>query len=310
MTAATIPDPPRFVAHSPGFADVLGDHARLVQVVATDAHEGPVYVPGEDALYFTTPRPDVAIRRLRLDGERFPLEPERVETVRADADVDAANGMALARDGRLLVCDQGSHARPAAIVALDPATGRTETLVAGWHGLPLNSPNDVVVARDGMIWFSDPSYGFLQGFRPRPVLGDRVYRFDPRTGDLWTALQGLDKPNGLAFSPDERTLYVADNGAPHRLLAFDVAGGHRLVRRRVVAEFPPGHPDGVKVDRAGRIYASTPSGVRVLAPDGTPLGEIDLPGAVNFAFGGARRTVLFITTDTAIWAAVLDTQGA
>jgi gluconolactonase len=287
---------------------VQADVLQLIEVVATNAHEGPVYVAGEDALYFTTTRPGVAIRRLALDGDRFPLAPDRVTTVRATT--DAANGMTLGPDGRLLVCEQGSLTRRAAIRALDPATGTAETIVDGWHGLPLNSPNDIVVARDGEIWFTDPSYGFIQGFRPEPTLPDRVYRYDPRARELWTVADGLDKPNGLAFSPDETTLYVGDNGAPHQLLAYDVLDGHRLANRRVVATFPPEHPDGIEVDRDGRIYASTPAGVRVLDPDGEQLGELPVPGAVNFTFGGRDGNVLFITADTAVWAAILDTAGA
>src|SRR5919199_251024 len=137
-----------FAVHDDAFLDVLGPAPRLERVVETDAHEGPVYVAGEDALYFTTvPRPGpagpiVAIRRLALDGTRFPLEAERLGTVRAEA--NAANGMALGRDGRLVVCEQGSPATPAAITLVDRADGRAETLVDGWRGLPLNSPNDVV----------------------------------------------------------------------------------------------------------------------------------------------------------------------
>jgi gluconolactonase len=249
----------------------------------------------------------VAIRRLALDGDRLPLEPERITTVRAFT--DAANGMTLGRDGRLLVCEQGSLSRRAAITALDPGTGTVETIVDAWHGLPLNSPNDIVAARDGTIWFTDPSYGFLQGFRPEPTLHDRVYRYDPSSHELWIAADGLDKPNGLALSPDETTLYVGDNGATHRLLAYDVLDGRRLARKRVFANFPPGHPDGIKVDRAGRIYASTPSGIRVLDPRGEQLGELPVPGAVNFAFGGRRGGILFITADSAIWAAVLEPGG-
>src|ERR671928_1375680 len=204
----------------------LDTDTHLDRLVTTDAHEGPVYVAGEDALYFTTvPRPGpagplVAIRRLALDGIRFPLEAERLSTVRAEA--NAANGMALGRDGRLVVCEQGAFHRAAAITAVDRVTGVAETIVDAWHGLPLNSPNDVVVARDGGIWFTDPSYGHLQGFRPEPVLRDRVYRVDPATGEPWVAADGFDKPNGLAFSPDGDVLYVGDNGAPHQLLAFDV----------------------------------------------------------------------------------------
>jgi gluconolactonase len=154
---------PAFIGHSPAFADVVGDAPQLKRVVATDAHEGPVYVWTEHALYFTTSRPDVAIRRLALDGDRTGLGDERVTTVRSST--LAANGMALGADGRLLVCEQGSIDEPAAITAVSRATGATETIVGGACGVPLNSPNDVVVARDGAIWFTDPSYGFLQGFR-------------------------------------------------------------------------------------------------------------------------------------------------
>jgi gluconolactonase len=270
----------------------VGDETwRIDLVVETDAHEGPVHVASEDALYFTTSRPQVAIRRLALATGR-------VSTIRAHT--DAANGMTLGLDERLIVCEQGSPNRAAAITAVDRATGAVETIVDRWHGLPLNSPNDVVVAGDGAIWFTDPSYGYRQGFRPLPTLRDRVYRFDRRTEELRVVADGLDKPNGLAFSPDGSTLYVGDNGTPHRLLAYDVLDGRRLAGRRVVDVFPSGHPDGIKVDGDGRIFASTPTGVRILDADGRRLGELPVPGAVNFTFAG---DTLLITADTAIWAA-------
>jgi gluconolactonase len=276
---------------------------RLTPVLETDAHEGPVYVNREDALYFTTTRPNVAIRRLQLDGARFPLEPERLTTV---CPITAsANGMTLGPDGRLLVCVQGSGTEPATISALDPGTGALEPVVDGWHGLPLNSPNDVVVQSDGAIWFTDPSYGYLQGFRPRPALPDRLYRLDATTGELFVAADGFDKPNGLAFSPDESVLYVGDNGAQRALLAFDVRDGRRLGEPRTIAELPPEHPDGIEVDRQGRVYVSAPDAVRIYASTGELLDELVVPGAVNFTFGGRDGNVLFITADAAIWAAVL-----
>ena len=317
---------PAFVTRDPAFAQVTGHAPRLERVIATDAHEGPVYDAAEDALYFTTvPRsgrwpgaPRVDIMRLALDGDRFDLEPERLTTVRADA--NAANGMTADGRGGLLVCEQGSRRRPAAIGRVSCADGTAQTIVDRWLGLRLNSPNDVVVKRDGTIWFTDPSYGYLQGFRPAPHTGDHVYRHDPASGALTVAADTLDKPNGLAFSPDEQTLYVADSGAnqelgsfypdrPHHILAFTVAGA-RLVDERLVAVIAPGCPDGLKVDAAGRIYSSSSSGVQVFSPAGVLLGEITLPGAVNFTFGGPRRDVLFITTDDAIWAAVLHTTGS
>jgi gluconolactonase len=313
-----------FEAHTPAFAAVLGDAPRLVQVVATDAHEGPVYVADEDALYFTTlPRPgevpapgfpQVAIRRLALDGDRFPVGSGRVSVVRAAANM--ANGMTLDRDGRLVVCEQGTRAEPARISRLDLASGAVETVVDSWAGLRLNSPNDVVAAGDGALWFTDPSYGYLQGFRPKPLAGDHVYRYDPRSDRLSVVADSFDKPNGLAFSPDERVLYITDSGAnqrpgsyhadrPHHVIAYDVLAGRHLAGGRLFAVTTPGFPDGIKVDCAGRVYVSAFSGVQVFDPGGDLIGEIHLPGAVNFCFGGPGRNVLFITTDTAIWAAVL-----
>jgi gluconolactonase len=280
---------------------------QLTRVVETDAHEGPVYVAGEDALYFTTQRPEVAIQRLALDGNRFPLEPGRITTVRAPANV--ANGMALDAEGRLVVCEQGTRWQPAGITRVDRATGSVETVLDEWLGLRLNSPNDVVVKRDGTIWFTDPSYGYLQGFRPTPQVGDHVYRYDPRSDALSVVADGFDKPNGLAFSPREDVLYVGDNGEPHHIVAFDVRHGRRLTRRRVLAGSTPEHPDGLKVDVDGRVYASAAEGIRILDPSGDQVGTIELPGAVNFTFGGPDGSVLFITADDAIWAAVLNTPG-
>jgi gluconolactonase len=282
-------------------------------VIATDAHEGPVYAADEDALYFTTvPRrsrhldvtlPLVAVRRLALDGLRFPLEPHRLTTLRAPA--NAANGMTMDREGRLVICEQGSFFEPAAITRLDRRTGAVETLVDDAGGLPLASPNDVVVAGDGAVWFTDPGYGFLQGFRPEPVASDLVYRYDPAARRLDVVASGFDKPNGLVFSPAEDVLYVSDNGAPQQLLAFDVDGA-RLTNRRVFAAGTPGHPDGLAVDASGRVFASAADGIHVFAPGGEPLGAIVLPGAVNFTFGGRAGDVLFVTADTAIWAVLLD----
>ena len=287
--------------------------AQLRRVAETDAHEGPVYVASEHALYFTSlPRErEVAIRRLDLAGGA-------VTTVRKSA--NGANGMTLGLDGRLIVCEQGSMTEPARITRVDRATGAADTLADGCEGVPFNSPNDVVVRRDGSIWFTDPSYGFLHGFRPQPRTGDFVYRRDPVSGAVAVVADSFDKPNGIAFSPDERTLYVTDSGAnqeegsfysdrPHHIVAFDVVDG-QLANERLFAEVAPGFPDGIKTDNAGRVYASSFSGVQVFDPAGGHIAEIELPGAVNFTWGGADRDVLLITTDTAVWAAELNAKGA
>lgn len=320
---------PGFVAYSEEFLAVTGENPRLLEVVKADAHEGPVYLKEEDALYFTTlPRVEdtpwpgfrkVAIKCLALNGEQFPLDQSRIAVIREEA--NAANGMTLDRGGNLLICEQGTHSEHARISRLNRITHQLETVVDQWHGLRLNSPNDVVVKSDGTVWFTDPSYGFLQGFRPQPMTGDYVYRYDPHSRQLSVVADSFDKPNGLAFSPDESVLYIGDSGAnqevgsyyvnkPHHIRAFDVKDGRHLVHERLFAVTTPGFPDGIKVDSAGRVYASASSGVQVFNPGGDLIGEIKLPGAVNFTFGGLGRNLLFITADTAIWAAVLQAKGA
>jgi gluconolactonase len=246
------------------------------RLVETDAHEGPVYVAGEHALYYTTARPDVEIRRLALaSGE--------VTTVVARTGV--ANGMALDHDGSLLVCEQ----QPAAITRVDRAGAVLETVVDSYRGRPLNSPNDVVVTRDGAIWFTDPSYAHVQGFGPAPQLPDAVYRY--ADGELTMVADGFEKPNGLAFSPDERVLYVGDSEACV-IWAFENG------ERRLFAEIAPGYPDGLKVDQAGRVHSTAGDGIHIFDPGARRVGSIPLPGAVNFAFADGA---LLITTDDAIW---------
>ena len=267
----------------------------LVRVATCDAHEGPVVAGG--ALYFTSVRRGTRVAIRRLD-----LASGAVTTIVEDANV--ANGMALDRDGRLLVCEQGTLVSPARITRLDLRTRRSETLVDSVARRPLNSPNDVAVDREGGIWFTDPSYGHLQGFRPAPQLPDAAYRFDPATGEIAAIPWEFDKPNGIALSADGRTLYVSDNGAPHHLVAFDVTTG-LAANGHVLAVGTPEHPDGLKVDRDGRIYASAATGVQIFEPDGEPAGSIELPGAVNFTFGPTG--LLYVTTDTAVWA--VDPKG-
>jgi gluconolactonase len=256
--------------------------APSVEVVAeTDAHEGPVYAADEHALYFTS-ADGTAIKRLDLVT--------RSVTVVRRAD-EHANGMTMGRDGRLVACLQGSMTEPARIAAVDRRTGEASTIVDAWRGRALNSPNDVIVAADGAIWFTDPSYGWLQGFRPQPRIVDQVYRF--HDGELEVVAGGFVKPNGLALSPDERTLYVGDSETRE---VWALEGG----RRRVLARIADGYPDGLKTDAAGRVYTTCADGIQVFRPDGSLAREIPAPGAVNLAFG---RDLLFITTDTAVLAA-------
>ena len=181
-----------FAIYANEFYDVLGDAPCLVKVVETDAHEGPVYVRDEDALYFTTlPTPrdiplpgfrHVAIKRLALNGDQFPVSEANVSVVREPANM--ANGMTLDREERLVICEQGTRSEHARISRLNLRTNEIETVVDQWFGLRLNSPNDVVVKSDGTMWFTDPSYGSLQRFKSEPLIGDYVYRYDPQMGRL------------------------------------------------------------------------------------------------------------------------------
>jgi gluconolactonase len=312
----------RFVSHDARFVAVVGRTPRLTKVVDGDLHEGPVYVADDDALFVTTrPRRGQAstIVRIGLDGTDLCAH-ERVRALVTDATMP--NGMTLDRDGFLVVCEQGDLTHDACISRIDPRSAARTVVVDHWRGRRLNSPNDVAVAPDGAIWFTDPSYGHLQGFRPEPELGDFVYRWDPSTGRADVVADGFDKPNGIALSPDGATLYVTDSGAdrglgdgtivvtrPHHVLAFDVVGGRRLTSRRLLAVTSPGTPDGLKVDIDGRVYVSSTSGVLVFDPHGSLLGEIAVPGTVNFTFGGRDGNVLFVTADSAVWAAELATTG-
>jgi gluconolactonase len=311
-----------FVIYSEEFVEVLGDDPSLEKLVETNAHEGPVYVRDQDALYFTTVPASIGVplpgwKEVQIG--RLDLASGEVSTFRAASNM--ANGMTLDREGRLLVCEQGTKTARARISRIDLESGETETLVDEWFGLTFNSPNDIVVKRDGTVWFTDPSYGYLQGFKDQPMVSDFVYRYDPATGDVTVVADSFNKPNGLAFSPDEKTLYINDSGAiqgpgsyyvnlPHHIRAFDVASdGGPLTNDRLFAVVTPGIPDGLKTDSAGRVYSSCSTGVKVYSPQARLLGEILVPGTANFCFGGAEDNRLFMLNDTAIWAVTLNARG-
>lgn len=312
-----------FVIYSEEFREVLGENPGLERLVETDAHEGPVYDRRSNSLLFTTvprtlgvPMPgwkEVSIGRLDLAA----LE---LSVLRETSNM--ANGMTMDREGRLLVCEQGTKTHRARIGRIDlesPET--TSTVVDEWFGLTFNSPNDIVVKSDGTIWFTDPSYGALQGFKDQPLVGDFVYRYDPATGETVVVADSFNKPNGLAFSPGEEILYINDSGAiqgpgtyyvnlPHHIRAFDVVHGGQLAGDRLFAVVTPGIPDGLKTDSDGRVYSSCSSGVKVYSPQTKLLGEILVPGTANFCFGGPENNQLFILNDTAIYRATLRARGA
>jgi gluconolactonase len=310
-----------FTAYRDEFRALLGARFLRPVLIETNAHEGPVYVAAEHALYFTTvPEPgpkNVAIKRLQLAGDEFPFEAQALDTIQFPSNM--ANGMTLDRDGRLVICEQGTRETPARISRMDLETRTVETVADQWRGLRFNSPNDVVEKSDRTVWFTDPNYGAVQGFKGAPEVGTYVYRHDPATGETSVVADSFNKPNGLAFSPDESVLYITDTGAnqapgtyfvdlPHHVRAFDVYGSH-LRNGRLFAVVSPGCPDGIKLDITGRVYTSSATGVQVFTSDGDLIGEIIAPGVANFTFGGPDNDVLFILGDTRIWQAKLQVAG-
>lgn len=224
------------------------------------------------------------------------------------------NGHTVDREGRLVSCEHG--ARRISRIEHD---GSSSVLAETFEGRRLNSPNDVVVASDGGIWFTDPTYGIdsdYEGSRTEPELdGSHVYRIDP-DGSIAKVAGDFEKPNGLAFSPDERFLYIADTGATHRqdgprhIRRFEVDGA-RLRGGAVLATCTNGLFDGFRVDEAGNIWTSAGDGVHCLAPDGERIGRIVCDETVaNVEFGGPKRNRLFICATTTLRAVYLNTQAA
>jgi gluconolactonase len=227
-----------------------------------------------------------------------------------------ANGNTRDRQGRLVTCEHGGRR-----VTRTEYDGRITVLADSYDGKRLNSPNDVVVASDGAVWFTDPPFGILgyyEGEKAEPELPQCVYRIDP-SGTLSVVADDIPGPNGLAFSPDESILYiVASRANPREILAYDVVGGTRITHRRTLIDAGPGGtPDGFRVDVEGNLWCGwgmgTPEldGVRVFNPHGEPIGHIHLPErCANVAFGGKHRNRLFMAASRSLYALYVNTQGA
>jgi gluconolactonase len=297
----------------PRFDRIVGAHSRLERL-CTGAiwSEGPVWLNKTHELVWS----DIPNNRM------LAWHPTRGQRVWRDK-VEYTNGHALEADGALLHC---SHGLRAIVRTRFDASGMplSDELVVSHHqGKRLNSPNDIVVKRDGSLWFSDPPYGIVsdrEGHQAASELGaNHVFRFDPRTGDLRIVSSFLEEPNGLAFSPDERVLYVSDTSAAlrqdgsghHHIVAFDVVEGETLTRPRIFAVIEPGLADGLRVDENGFVYTSSADSVQVFDADGVRIGRIEVPEKVgNLCFGGAHGNELFICASTSLYRVTLNTQGA
>ena len=268
--------------------------------------EGPAYFPAGRYLVWSDIPNNRILRWDETDGS--------VSVFRQPA--HNANGHTVDREGRLVSCEHQSRA-----ISRTEHDGSRTILVDRIDGKRFNSPNDVVVKSDGTIWFSDPTYGIDSDYEgdaaPSEIGASHVYRYDPASGACTAVATDFAKPNGLAFSPDERLLYIADTGATHakdgprHMRRFAVAAdGKTLSGGEVFATCHPGFFDGFRLDVSGNIWTSAGDGVHCYAPDGTLLGKIAVPEVVaNVCFGGPKRNRLFICGNTSLYSIYLSTNG-
>ncbi len=269
--------------------------------------EGPAYFPAGRYLVWS----DIPNNRML----RWDETDSSVSVFREPA--DNSNGNTRDRQGRLVTC----HHLARAVTRTEHDGSRT-VLASHWQGKRLNSPNDVVVKSDDSIWFTDPSYGIdldYEGAATKSEIGAcHVYRIDAQSGAVDTVATDFEKPNGIAFSPDERLLYIADTGYSHgehfprHIRVFEVrADGKSLAGGRVFATCDVGMFDGFRLDVHGNVWSSAGDGVRCYAPDGTLVGRVRVPEVVaNCCFGGPKRNRLFICGTTSLYSVFLNTRGA
>ena len=290
----------------PRFADLVLFNAEL-ELLAEGFRwlEGPVWFGDHSCLLFS----DIPSNRtLRWSAQHG------ITVFRHNSEF--ANGQTRDLQGRLITC----HHRSRCLTRLEH-DGSSSVLVSQARGHRLNAPNDVVTKSDGSIWFSDPLYGLLndyEGGRQSSEQPPALYRLDPATGVADAVATDFDGPNGLAFSPDERLLYVAESGAA------GVPNPRQFIRRFVVADdgrslsggeefhrIRPGWADGFRVDEHGNLWCGAADGVHCIAPDGTLLGKVLVPHRVsNLCFGDRYGSRLFLCASTALYALFTNTRGA
>lgn len=292
----------------PAFRKLYSGHAR-VERLWTGARwsEGPAWFPAGRYLVWSDIPNDRMLRFDETDGS--------VSTFRQPS--MNSNGNTADREGRLVTCEHRGRR-----VTRTEHDGRITVLADRFEGKKLNSPNDIVVKSDGSIWFTDPDYGIrtdYEGDKAESEIGrNNVYRIDPASGAVTIAADDFICPNGLAFTPDEAALLIADTGRTHveggpaHIRRLEVKGdGRSLGASTVVADCTAGLFDGFRLDTEGRIWASSAEGVHCLTPDGRLIGKIRIPEIVaNVTFGGPKRNRLFICGTTSLYAMFLFATGS
>lgn len=285
------------------FVELIGENPKLEKHwTGAEWSEGPVYVPSLNSCIWS----DIPNNRML----RFDTTTGETSVYREPSNY--TNGNTLDLQGRMVTCEHQAHR-----ISRTEPDGSVTLLVDKYKGNRLNSPNDAVVKSDGTIWFSDPPYGILSdregNQRASELDGNYLFRFDPETGELSIASDELDRPNGLAFSPDENILYVADSGEPRHMVAFDVGSdGKTLSNKRVFAEVRPGISDGFRCDGKGNVWTSSHDGVQCYTPGGKLIGKILVPEqrTANCCWGGDDWKTLFIAGDTSLYSVKLNVEGA
>ena len=266
--------------------------------------EGPVWFNESQTLIWS----DIPNQRLLSWNEN-----RGVTVFRKDSNF--SNGNTRDLEGNLVTCEHGTRR-----ITRTEVDGTISVIADNYNGKKLNSPNDVVVKSDGSIWFTDPDYGILsdyEGYKSdMEQPGCFVYRVDPKNGTVHIVADDFKKPNGLAFSEDETTLYISDSGqshdpnGPHHIKAFDVVEGCKLKNGKIFVDVSPGVPDGIRVDIHGNIWSSCKNGVICFDPMGNQLGKIKIPQIVsNLTFGGDKRNLLFITATHSLYAVYVASSG-
>lgn len=294
-----------FEVIEPVFGSYVMGNAPVKQIGAGfDWTEGPVWFGDANCLLFSDIPNNRIMRWTPGSG---------VTTYRHPSNY--ANGQTRDREGRLITCEHGERR-----VTRTEHDGSITIIADSFDGKRLNSPNDVVCKSDGSIWFSDPHYGIMtdyEGHKAEQELPCHVYRADPATGKIDAMLTDFDCPNGLAFSPDESRLYVADTGVmfaddpTQHIRVFGIGGDGSLSGGEVFHKVSPGLADGFRLDTDGNIWSSSADGVHCINPAGALIGKILIPEVVsNVCFGGRAKHQLFITASTSIYMITLNRQGA
>ena len=287
--------PGRLQAHTSEFSNLFPENATIERLASGfQFTEGPVWLPREQALLFTD-IPANKILKYQADGQ--------ITCFRQPS--GHANGQTLDIKGRLVTCEHSTRR-----VTRTDEQGRIEVLADRFQGLPLNSPNDVVSRSDGTLYFTDPPYGINPGQQQQPM--QAVFKLSSE-GELSVVADDFLGPNGLAFSPDESRLYVDDSSAHRHIRVFDVQPNGDLCNSRLFADMrvkEPGSPDGMKVDKAGRIFCTGARGVWVFDPQGVHMGTIRTPEKpANCAWGDPDFKSLYVTAQSSLYRVRVNTAG-